>query len=84
MKCKIRGITVKKVIGCLLIGLSLLTTAIIIAIGKISVTLKEVANGSYSWSNSFNEVSILSYIAIVLTVIIGIYLIKDNNSKEQS
>ncbi|MBC5628858.1 hypothetical protein H8S20_08140 [Clostridium sp. NSJ-6] len=74
----------KKVIGCLLIGLSFLTTAIIIAIGEISVTLKEVASGNYSWSNSFNEVSILSYIAIVLTVIIGIYLIKDNNSKEQS
>lgn len=44
----------KKVIGCLLIGLSFLTTAIIIAIGEISVTLKEVASGNYSWSNSFN------------------------------
>ena len=45
----------KKVIGCLLIGLSFLTAAIIIAIGEISVTLKEVASGNYSWSNSFNE-----------------------------
>lgn len=71
----------KKVMGCLLIGLSLLTFAIIIAIGEISVTIKEVASGNYSWSSSFNEISMLSYIGIAITVIIGIYLIKDNNSK---
>jgi len=72
----------KKVIGCLLVGLSFLTTAIIIALGKISVTLKEVATGNYSWSTSNTEISILAYIAIVIAVIIGIFLIKDNKNHE--
>lgn len=74
----------KKIIGCLLIGLSFLTTAIIIALGEISITLKEVASGNYGFANSYDEISILAYIAIIITVIIGIFLIKDNKNDKQS
>lgn len=74
----------KKIIGCLLVGLSFLTTAIIIALGQISITLKEVATGNYSFANSYDEISTLAYIAIIITVIIGIFLIKDNKNDKPS
>lgn len=65
----------KKYIGWLLVGLSFLSFAIIIALGNISVTLKEVASGNFGVGSVYNEISVLSYISIFIAITIGIVLL---------
>ncbi|MEG0309243.1 MAG: hypothetical protein RR636_14970 [Clostridium sp.] len=66
----------KKNIGLFLIGLSILTMSIVIAITKVSITLKQVANGNYGISSLPYEISSFSYLLISISIIIGVYIYK--------
>ena len=70
----------KKYIGLLLLGLSLLTTAIIISLGQISLAIKEVATGKYSFTSASGEISIISYLLVFVAILISILLIKNSKN----
>lgn len=63
-----------KFVGILLVGLSLLTSAIVISLGEISKAIKEAASGNFGISSSaLGEVPEIVYIIIIITVCLGIY-----------
>ena len=71
-----------KIVGILLVGLSLLTSAIVISLGGISKAIKEAASGNFGISSSaLGEVYGIVYIIIIITVCLGIYSFT-NKSRE--
>ena len=52
----------KKLNGVLLVGLSLLTSAIVISLGGVSRAIKEAASGNFGFGSSVNEVPGIVYI----------------------
>lgn len=68
-----------KIIGVLLIGLSLLTSVLVLAMTQISISIKEAASGNYSVDHSaLAELPGYIYIVIVFVIILGVYLLFAN------
>lgn len=62
-----------KFIGILLVGLSLLTSAIVISLGGVSKAIKEAVSGNFSISSPLGEVPEIVYIIIIITICLGVY-----------
>lgn len=70
-----------KTIGIFLVGLSLLTSAIVISLGQISDTIKEVKIGNFGASSASGEIPIYVFIIIFIAICLGVYLIRSKNDK---
>jgi len=71
-----------KTIGILLIGLSLLTSAIVISLGQVSTAIKQAASNSFGYSDAYGEIPVFVYIIIIIAVCLGIYLLRNNKSNK--
>lgn len=68
-----------KIIGLLLVGLSLLTSAIVISLGQISKAIKQAKAGNFGIDSALLEIPVYVYLIIVIAVCLGIYLINSRN-----
>jgi len=71
-----------KTIGILLIGLSLLTSAIVISLGQVSTAIKQAASGSFGYSGAYGEIPAFVYIIIIIVVCLGINLLRNKNNNK--
>jgi hypothetical protein len=71
-------ILINKIIGILLIGLSLLTSAIVISLGQVSRAIKQAATKNFGISDAFGEIPGIVYIIIIIAVCFGFYLLNNN------
>lgn len=68
-----------KIIGLLLVGLSLLTSAIVISLGQVSKAIKEAASGSFGITSASDEIPVYVFLLIILVVGLRISLIISRN-----
>lgn len=64
-----------KKIGSVIVALSFLTLSIVISINNMSITIKEIAAGNFSYHSAISELSIIEYSPIILSILIGVILI---------
>jgi len=69
-----------KIIGLLLVSLSLLTSALVISLGQVSKAIKESQMANFSASTASGEIPMHVYLIIIIVVCLGIYLM---NSKDK-
>lgn len=69
-----------KTVGLLLVGLSLLTSAIVISLGQVSNAIKAAASGSFGFSSAPGEIPVFVYLLIGLAICLGIYLFNSKNN----